>query len=99
MSRDYIQVTLLCLTAVLIGLDSKISYSRMRIYGPEIELNPLVRYLAKNLSLTKAILGLCLMNLGLLLVVSRFPTLLAILFGAKLALAMLQIKSLELKNE
>jgi|SRR6267142_3128967 len=99
MSGQHIQVTLLWLTAILIGLDLKISFSRMKLFGPMIELNPIVRWIARQFSPTKAILGLCLMNLGLLLVVSRFPTLLAILFGAKLALAMLQIKSLELKNE
>lgn len=85
-----------CLTALLIGLDLKISYSRMKTFGPEIELNPIVRWMAQNLSLTQATLGLLIINLGLLLFLSVHPTLLAIVFGAKLALAMLQIKSLEL---
>jgi hypothetical protein len=70
----------------------------MRIFGPEIELNPLVRWLAKNLNLTQAILGLGIWNLGLLLAISTSPRLVAIFFGLKLGLATLQIKSLELNN-
>jgi hypothetical protein len=84
--------------ALLVGFDLYISHTRIKEYGPAVELNPAIRWIAANIDLRSAIGFLGGFNLALLLWASEYPTFLHILFGAKLSLAALQLKSLSLRN-
>lgn len=84
--------------ALLIGVDMYVSFKRLTRYGPLVELNPLARLIAKEHGTHASVAFLMLWNLGLLSLVSPFPTLVHMLFGAKLGLAAMQVKSLETEN-
>jgi hypothetical protein len=91
-----VQVLSACIL-ILIGLDLRISYSRWKAFGSRIELNPLVRYFVRTQGIQAGLAALLILNLAILGLLSRYPIPLAILLGAKLGLAVLQLKSLELK--
>jgi hypothetical protein len=86
----------LCL--LLIGLDLYLSGKRMRKYGINVELNPLVRYVARTEGITAAVAILLVSNVMLLGMFQPSPTLLSMFTGAKLALAALQIRSLQIEH-
>lgn len=75
-----------------------VSYKRLTRYGPMVELNPLARLIAKEHGTHASVAFLLLWNIGLLSLVSGSPTLVHILFGAKLGLGAMQVKSLETEN-
>lgn len=84
----------------LIGLDLYLSYRRMQTYGPVVELNPVARDLAENQGMSAGIIFLGLYNLAVLSVIVGLhaDTLLHIFFGAKLGLAAMQLKSLQIEH-
>lgn len=84
--------------ALLSAADAYISYRRISKYGFRVELNPLISQLAEDYGAKVAGGALGLYNAGLLLgiVVWGNRDALDILVGAKLALAALQRKSLNL---
>jgi len=86
--------SLLCGTLLLIGIDLRLSYTRMHRFGPQVELNPFAKKMALEHGISAGIATLLILNLAILAIVSVHPTLLAILFGAKLGLASLQARSL-----
>jgi len=89
---------LLGLLAV-IGLDLWVSYVRMRRYGPRVELNPVAREFAADHGPVSAVVYLAVWNLALVFaIVYYFPVLLPILFGFKLGIAAMQLKSLEIES-
>lgn len=85
-------------TALLVLLDIYVSKKRLERYGPRVELNPLARQLAADHGTNAALLFLGVYNLGLLALCLCYPTALHILFGAKLGLGLMQLKSLELET-
>lgn len=84
----------------LIGLDLYMSVVRMRDYGPRVELNPVARQLCADHGPVVAAGFLALWNLGLLgaLLYYRCNICLHVLFGFKLGIGLMQLKSLELES-
>lgn len=95
----------LALAAILTGLDLYVSYSRMTRYGWRVELNPVALQLCQDFGPKKgpiaAIIFLALYNCGVLLLMDKFHTLtlLHLFVGAKLGLAAMQLKSLQLERK
>lgn len=87
---------ILCIS-LLTGLDCRISWTRWKKLGPNCELNPLVRHMIHEGGEHLGLATLLMSNLAILAMICRFTIPLAILLGAKIALAALQIKSLEYK--
>lgn len=86
-------------TALLIGLDLYLSHRRMVNYGAMVELNPIARQLASDYGAKYGVLFLAWWNVSLLVVILlyRLDTFLHVLFGAKLGLAAMQLKSIQLE--
>lgn len=77
---------------ILIGLDCKISAKRWKAGFKD--LNPILQYAVKNHGVIGGIAALLVLNLAILALLSEHTILLSILFGGKLSLATLQIRSL-----
>lgn len=77
-------------------LDIWVTKQRIEKYGPGIELNPIVRDLARKDGITPALVFLAWWNVGILIPLVHYEaeTLLHIFFGLKLGLALLQVKSI-----
>lgn len=88
-------------TALLIGLDLYISYKRMALYGVEVELNPVARQLSQEYGPKYGVIFLAWWNFTIIVAIILFnwTTLLHIFFGSKLALAALQLKSIQLYEQ
>lgn len=71
-----------------------VTHKRIKAFGPQVELNPLIRHVASEDGPSAATAMLLMSNLLLLGLISQSSTLLHIFFGAKLSLAALQIRSL-----
>jgi hypothetical protein len=87
-------IVLLFLAAILFltGLDGRISYVRWK-HGVR-DLNPLLQWLINTTGPKSALAALLMSNLFLMVAAYRYPLLLAIILGAKLALASFQLRSL-----
>jgi len=87
-------------TCLLVGLDLYLSYHRLREFGPLVELNPVAREIAKDGGPKGAITFLGIFNLAILasLLYFQLDTWLHVFFGAKLGLAAMQLKSLQLES-
>lgn len=77
---------------LLIGVDLKISTMRWKLGFKD--LNPLVQHGLSRYGVLGAQAALLALNGSILIILASFPTLLSILFGAKLALATIQLRSL-----
>lgn len=77
---------------ILIGLDLKISSARWKKGFKD--LNPVVQFGVRNYGPRGGEAALLALNLSLMILLFPFTILLAILFGAKLGLATIQIRSL-----
>lgn len=85
-------------TAFLTGIDLYVTQKRIKEFGFQVELNPACKWLASHVGLRSALVFLGLFNVALLLWCLDHPICLHVLFGSKLSLAALQIKSLSLRN-
>lgn len=85
---------------LLVGLDLYLSHRRMKTYGALVELNPIAREIASDKGINLSIAFLAIYNLALLVTLCYYKadTLLAILFGAKLGLCSMQLKSLQIET-
>lgn len=81
-------------SAILAGLDCFLTYKRMQLLGPGADLNPLVSKIARELSILQAALFLGLMNALIIagLVILDADKTLAMFFGLKLGLFIVQVK-------
>lgn len=77
---------------ILTGIDLKISSMRWKLGFKD--LNPVVQYGVKNYGTTGGMAALLALNISLLVLFLPFDHLLAILFGAKLTLGTIQLRSL-----
>lgn len=84
----------------MVVLDIWITHKRIKRYGPVVELNPLARELARDQGVSAALIYLALYNAGILIALNyyRAETLLHVFFGAKLGLALFQLKSMQLES-
>ena len=89
------QLLVLGSLCILIGLDLRISQTRWKIFGPEVELNPLVRLFVRE---KQGAFGFLLCNLPAFLLAILFPPLAFMLLGAKISLCALQLRSLQLNE-
>lgn len=91
---------LVLVAALLTGLDLYLSYSRMRRYSPVVELNPVVRQVATDFGVTAGVCALGAQNVAILvgLVAWHAQTLLTLYVGARIGLAAMQLKSLQLER-
>lgn len=94
MTDTSINLVVLLLCSILIGVDCKISSLRWKQYG---DLNPLVNYALKTWGEKTGLATLIGSNLLLLALLSTSPRLLLVLLGAKMSLAVLQLKSLTIE--
>jgi hypothetical protein len=87
-------IVLLFLAGILFltGLDARISYLRWK-HGVR-DLNPLLQWCIRTIGPKSALAALLMSNLFLMVAAYRYPLLLAIILGAKLALASFQLRSL-----
>ena len=86
--------------ALLAGFDCYLSWSRLKTYGPIVELNPVARQLARDFGIKSASVFLVLQNAAILTAIDHYraETYLHVLVGAKLGLAALQLKSLQIEH-
>jgi hypothetical protein len=92
-------------TAILAGLcialvcfDLGVTISRTLQFGPEVELNPVVRFLARRLgAISGSILGLVPMNFAVIamLVVFHFDSALSFILGLRTMLTLKQLASFQ----
>jgi hypothetical protein len=87
---------LAALALVAAGLDCYVTYTRMKKYGNQVELNPVVRAIADSGGLKKGVIFLGCFNLGVTAALFKFgnPGVLGLWAGFKSALGVLQLKSL-----
>ena len=85
---------------VLVGLDAYLSHRRMKKYGAIAELNPVARQLAQDFGPRAGVASILAWNTALLGVIlaNHWDVVLHLLVGAKLGLAAMQLKSLQLET-
>jgi hypothetical protein len=84
----------------MVVLDLYVTHARIKQYGPVVELNPLARELARDQGIAAALIYLAFYNAGILIALNHYKaeTLLHVFFGAKLGLALFQLKSMQLES-
>lgn len=85
---------------VLVGIDAYLSYRRMKKYGTIVEYNSLARVIAEDKGPKVAVAFLVAWNLAAIGICVKYnlSNLLSMLVGAKLTLALVQVKSMQLET-
>lgn len=81
-------------TCGLLGFDIWVTKTRIRLFGPGIELNPLIRWAWTTQGITGGLAAMITSNAIVITLASLNTNLLCMLFGAKLGLASLQLRSI-----
>jgi len=84
----------------MVLLDLWVTKRRILRYGPSVELNPLARELAVEQGPVAALIFLAMWNAIILIALGYYKaeTWLHVFFGAKLGLALFQLKSMQLES-
>lgn len=87
-------------TILMVLLDLYVTYRRIKQYGPIVELNPLARELAADQGIAAALTFLAFWNAGILIALYHYKaeTWIHVFFGAKLGLALFQLKSMQMES-